>query len=325
MKKKVLITGCAGFIGFHLCKRLLSKNFCVIGIDNLNSYYDISLKKDRLSELKKYSKDRNKIFNFLKTDIRNRKKITNLFKKNRFEKVFHLAAQPGVRFSFKKPYNYIDTNLVGFFNILENCKISNTKLIFASSSSVYGLEKKIPYNESKSKTTPIQLYAATKLSNEILASTYSRIFNLKIIGLRFFTVYGPWGRPDMALFKFMKSIFNNQPIYLYDKGNHYRDFTYIDDIVKGILAASNYNKKNYEIFNLGRGKPIKTINFVKELSKHFDKKIKIYYIAKQKGDMDKTYASTLKAKKLLNFSCSVELHKGVLNFYKWYKKYYKIK
>ena len=236
-----------------------------------------------------------------------------------------MAAQPGVRYSFEEPYKYIESNLVGFFNILQNCKRFNVKkFIFASSSSVYGAEKKIPYIENHSKTKPIQLYAATKLSNEILASTYSRIFNMKIIGLRFFTVYGPWGRPDMALFKFMKKIFQNKAIDLYNQGNHLRDFTYIDDIVNGIILSANYNKKNFEIFNLGKGKPIKTINFVKELSKVLQKKIKINYIKKQKGDMDKTYCSTIKAKKYLKFKCNISLDKGVLKFYKWYKEFYKI-
>tara|TARA_B100000073_G_C23713465_1_gene565070 strand:- start:280 stop:1254 length:975 start_codon:yes stop_codon:yes gene_type:complete len=323
--KKILVTGSAGFIGYHLTKQLLKRNYKVVGIDSLNTYYDRNLKISRNKDLKLYAKKNKKKFYFYKLNITNRRLISDLFYKYKFYKVFHMAAQPGVRYSFEEPYKYIESNLVGFFNILQNCKRFNVKkFIFASSSSVYGAEKKIPYIENHSKTKPIQLYAATKLSNEILASTYSRIFNMKIIGLRFFTVYGPWGRPDMALFKFMKKIFQNKAIDLYNQGNHLRDFTYIDDIVNGIILSANYNKKNFEIFNLGKGKPIKTINFVKELSKVLQKKIKINYIKKQKGDMDKTYCSTIKAKKYLKFKCNISLDKGVLKFYKWYKEFYKI-
>ena len=323
--KKILVTGSAGFIGYHLTKQLLKRNYKVVGIDSLNTYYDRNLKISRNKDLKLYAKKNKRKFYFYKLNITNRRLISELFYKHKFYKVFHMAAQPGVRYSFEEPYKYIESNLVGFFNILQNCKKFNVKkLIFASSSSVYGAEKKIPYIENHSKTKPIQLYAATKLSNEILASTYSRIFNMKIIGLRFFTVYGPWGRPDMALFKFMKKIFQNKPIDLYNQGNHLRDFTYIDDIVNGIILSANYDKKNFEIFNLGKGKPIKTINFVKELSKVLQKKIKINYIKKQKGDMDKTYCSTTKAKKYLKFKCNISLDKGVLKFYKWYKEFYKI-
>lgn len=323
--EKILITGSAGFIGFHLTKKLLKKNYQIVGIDNLNSYYDIKLKKNRNKELLKSAKIKKNFF-FFKIDICDRIAISNLFKKHRFKKVFHLAAQAGVRHSFEYPYKYIDTNISGFFNILENCKIYNVKkLVFASSSSVYGEEKKTPFAEAGSKTLPIQLYAATKLSNEIIASTYSKLFNIKIIGLRFFTVYGPWGRPDMSLYSFLNSIVKKKKIELYNNGNHFRDFTYIDDVIAGIIKAANYNSKIFEIFNIGYGRPTKILTFVKILSKILKTKINLQLIKKQRGDMDRTYCDGTKAFRILKFKPKVTVEEGIERFVKWYIDYYNLK
>ena len=229
-KKKILITGCAGFIGYHLTKRL-SKNFKVVGIDNLNPYYDVRLKKDRLKDL---NKERN--FKFFKVDIESFNLLKKIFKKNKFNTVIHLAAQAGVRYSLVNPSRYINTNINGFFNVIENCKIFKVKnFLYASTSSVYGNQSKFPIEENFDTSSPIQLYAATKKSNELLAHCYSHLYKIKTIGLRFFTVYGPWGRPDMALFKFTNNILKNKTIEIFNYGTHTRDFTYIDDIIEGVV------------------------------------------------------------------------------------------
>ena len=247
-KNKILITGSAGFVGFHTTIKLLNLGHDVVGVDNLNRYYDQSLKKNRLKEIFKISKKTKKKFIFFKCDINDKKKILNIFKKNKFHQEIHLAAQVGVRISIKYPFDYFSTNLFGFCNILENCKNYSVKhLIFASSSSVYGSTNKFPFSEhSSSSDQPIQLYAATKRSNEIIAYSYSHLYKMKITALRFFTVYGPWGRPDMAIYKFTKNILENKKIKVFNYGEHFRDFTYISDIVKGILKAKNRKKKKTE-------------------------------------------------------------------------------
>ena len=329
--KTILITGCAGFIGFHTSLKLLSNKYTVVGIDNLNNYYDKSLKKNRLKEIFKYSKKKKKKFIFYKYDVNNKKLVTKLFKRFKFYKVFHLAAQAGVRNSIKKPYDYFSTNLFGFCNILENCKAFNIKhFIFASSSSIYGGEKKFPYKESSfSGDHPIQLYAATKRSNEIIAYSYSHLYKMKITGLRFFTVYGPWGRPDMAIFKFTKNILENKRIEIYNHGNHYRDFTYIDDIVNGIIKSSKRKDiksknliTNLQIFNIGYGSPSRLMSCINLLEKHIGKIAKKKFIKIQKGDMHKTFASTKKIKKFLNYKTSINLNEGIKRFVIWYKNYY---
>lgn len=329
--KTNLVTGCAGFIGFHLTIKLLDQNQTVIGIDNLNNYYDKSLKKDRLKEIIKYSKKNKKKFIFFKYNINDKNNISKLFKKFKFNNVFHLAAQAGVRNSIKNPYDYFSTNLFGFCNILDNCKTFKTNhLIFASSSSVYGGEKKLPYKESGSSVDhPIQLYAATKRSNEILAHSYSHLYRMKITALRFFTVYGPWGRPDMAIFKFTKKILENKSIEIYNRGDHYRDFTYIDDIVNGIIRSSkrknnikNKLNTNLEILNIGCGSPSKLMNCINLIEKNLGKVAKKKFLDIQKGDMHKTFASTKKIKKLLNYETSINLKEGIKRFVLWYKKYY---
>jgi Nucleoside-diphosphate-sugar epimerases len=286
---KILITGAAGFIGFHLSKKLIQNKYEVIGIDNLDNYYDVNLKKNRIKELKKY-----KNFYFDKIDLNQKKKINNLVNSKKIKYIIHLAAQAGVRYSITNPENYFKTNMEGFFNILEISKLNKIKhLIFASSSSVYGNDNKFPLKEDMNTDKPLSFYAATKKSNEIMAYSYANIYKLPSTAIRFFTVYGPFGRPDMSLFKFTKKIHNNEKISLFNKGNHTRDFTYIDDVVRGVYSIINKPSKNkipYNCFNIGNGKPDKLINFLKLIEKHLGKKAKSKKLSLQIGDVRKTHA-----------------------------------
>ena len=320
---KVLITGAAGFIGYHLAKKLLIKNIKVIGIDNINDYYDVKLKKNRIKELKKNNK-----FFFYKLDLCNYKKLNNLVKKNKIKYIIHLAAQAGVRFSIEKPNIYFKSNLEGFFNILEVSRHNKIKhLIFASTSSVYGDSKNFPSTESNNTDRPLSFYAATKKSNEVMAHSYSYIYNLPCTGVRFFTVYGPFGRPDMALFKFTQNIIYNKSIELYNKGNHFRDFTYIDDIVDGIfsLIKKQSNKSiPYEIFNIGNGSPKKLIEYLRNIEKNLNKKTKIKKLPLQKGDIIKTHSSINKLKKHTGYRSKTNIEEGISKFVEWYKDYYQI-
>ena len=321
IKKKTtyLVTGCAGFIGFHVCKILLEKKNKVLGIDNINNYYDKDLKINRLRILKK-----NKInFNFYKIDICNFEKMEQIFiKLNKF-KVIHLAAQAGVRYSLKYPKTYIRSNLLGFWNILELSKKYKTEhFVFSSSSSVYGANKKIPFNEEDSTDNPIQLYAATKKSNEVIGYSYSSLYKMKVTGLRFFTVYGPWGRPDMAIFKFTKNIINNKPIDVYNKGNHYRDFTFVKDIARGIIAASHRkDKKNFQIFNIGNGKPVYLKKLIQTLEIILKKRAVKNFLPIQKGDMKSTYANINKFNNTFAGKF-MPLKKGLIEFVNWFRNYY---
>ena len=322
---KILITGSAGFIGFHISKLFLKKGHLVHGVDNLNHYYDVKLKKARNKILLKHKK-----YKFSKININSTKKVSSLFKKNNFDLVIHLAAQAGVRYSLKNPRVYVDSNIKGFFNIIDNIKEKNIKnFIYASSSSIYGDSKSKYFKENDIASTPIQLYAATKRSNELMAYAYSSLYNIKTIGLRFFTVYGPWGRPDMSLFLFTKKIINNQHITIFNKGNHYRDFTYIDDIVKGIyLCAKKCTKKSStkkiaEIFNIAGGKTVKLSKFISTLESKLGKKGKKKYTNIQKGDIVRTCGSIKKIKKFTGYSPKVSVKKGISNFVDWYKSYYK--
>jgi len=319
-----LVTGSAGFIGFHLSKLLLNNGKKVIGIDNLNDYYDVNLKKNRLKILKK-----NKKFIFFKLDIANKSKLKNFLKNYKVGIVIHLAAQAGVRYSITNPETYLNSNIIGFFNILEICKQKKVKfLYFASTSSVYGDNNNLPYNENLQISKPLQFYAATKVSNEVMAFAYSNIYKIKTRALRFFTVYGPYGRPDMAIHGFVKKILLNQPINMFNRGNHTRDFTYIEDITKSIYLLikkeNTINKpKLFDVFNLGNQKNINIKYLVKILSKILDKKIKIKYSELKQGEMKDTLSNSNKIIKYINYKPNTNIEDGLRKFIKWYKKYYK--
>ena len=322
---KILITGAAGFIGMHLCKKLLDLGFEVIGLDNINSYYDIKLKKNKLKNL--YNK--NKKFKFYEIDILDNTKLTNIFNDNDFDYVVHLAAQAGVRYSIEKPRTYIDSNLIGFFNILELSKSSDIKNFFyASSSSVYGLNENHPWKEDDMTDTPVALYGATKKANELMASSYSHLYDINATGLRFFTVYGPWGRPDMSLFLFVDAIFNDKEIQLFNNGNMIRDFTYIDDVISSIikLIETDVNKtdvkNSHQIFNIGTGNPIKLRDYIQVIENEIGKKAKIKNLPMQMGDIKVTSADNEKLKKFINYVPNTSVVDGIRNFVKWYKDYY---
>ena len=347
----ILVTGAAGFIGFHLCKKLIENNLEVIGFDNLNDYYNVNLKIDRIKELNKITKKNKGSFSFEKgdlTDIGFLKKIfnyKNISKSNYLEPkithVIHLAAQAGVRYSIENPSDYVQSNLVGFCNLIEESKKNNIKhFIYASSSSVYGGNKKMPFLETDNVDHPISLYAATKKSNELIAHSYSHLFNLPTTGLRFFTVYGPWGRPDMALYKFTDLIFKNKPIRVFNHGNMVRDFTYIDDVIESIIFLidklpskenysinHNYNSSNswapYKVFNIGNSQPINLNKYIKAIEENLNKKAIIISENMQPGDVEKTFANTQALEKWINFKPSISIEEGVKNFIKWYLSYYK--
>lgn len=340
MKKKlnkIIVTGSAGFIGSSLCLKLLERGDNVVGIDNHNDYYDPKIKNDRLKRLKKFLNYRH-----YRADISDRNNITRIFKIFRPNKVVNLAAQAGVRYSMQNPYAYIRSNIFGFLNILENCHLNKIEhLVYASTSSVYGANTKMPFSEHSNTNHPLSIYAATKKSNELMAHTYSHLYNLSTTGLRFFTVYGPWGRPDMALFKFTKSILENKPIDVFNYGKHTRDFTYIDDIVNGIIKtldkpAKKNNKWNsfkpdpassnvpWKIYNIGNNKPIKLMNYINALEKKLKKKAIINFLPLQPGDVPDTYASTKNLKIVFNYKPSTSVFDGVSNFVEWYKKYYNL-
>ena len=320
---KVLITGAAGFIGYHLSKSILSsKGFKVVGIDNMDNYYDVKLKKDRIKVLKK-----NRNFEFLKIDIINKQKVSNLFKKNNFTYVIHLAAQAGVRYSIENPEKYLQTNINGFFNIINMCKEKKIKhFLYASSSSVYGNNTNFPLNEDQPITKPLSFYAATKVSNEVIAHSFSNIHKLRSTGLRFFTVYGPFGRPDMALFKFTKSIINNKAITLFNHGNHIRDFTYVEDVADSIVRLINKPPTSnipHEVYNIGSSNPKELSEYVREIELNIGKKSKIKKIGLQSGDIFKTYADTKKLYKKIKYKPKYDIKYGISKFVSWFKDYYK--
>lgn len=322
----ILVTGCAGFIGFHFCNLFLHKtkktSKVIYGIDNLNAYYDIELKKSRLSILKK-----NKKFIFNKLDITNSNSLEKFIKKNKIKIIIHLAAQAGVRYSIKNPKAYLDSNLIGFFNILETSRKNKIKhLVFASTSSVYGNSEKFPLLEKQNTDNPMSFYAATKKSNEVMAYSYSNLFKIPCTGLRFFTVYGPYGRPDMALFKFTKSIISKKNIELFNNGKHVRDFTYIDDVTESIYRLlKKPSKQNipYNIFNVGNSKPEKLLFFLQEIEKNLQIKSKAINKKMQKGDVYKTHANVDKLVKKINYKPKTKLKIGIKQYIEWYKNYYK--
>ena len=340
MKEKILITGAAGFIGFHLSKSLLSENYEVIGFDNLNSYYDVNLKKARLNELNSFSKTNNSNFKFFRGDLENSSYLFEIFQNNNIKLAINLAAQAGVRYSLENPLSYLNSNLLGFGNLLEACRKFNVEqLIFASSSSVYGGNTKIPFSEKDNVDHPLSLYAATKKSNELMAHTYSHLYGIPCTGLRFFTVYGPWGRPDMAPMIFTKSILENKPIKIFNNGDMSRDFTYIDDVVtitKKLIkrpAASNkdFNRSSpdpssswnpYKVFNVGNSNVIKLMDFINILEKEIGKKAKKTYLEMQPGDVQYTYADTSEIEKWVNFKPHVPIDLGIKKFISWYKEFY---
>lgn len=333
---KILITGIAGFIGYNLAKKLVSnKNNIIIGVDNLNNYYDVRLKKKRLKSLIKTANDN---FFFYKIDISNYKDLNKAFNLYKIDTVINLAAQAGVRYSLENPREYFKSNLLGFFNILDLSKKYKIKhLISASTSSVYGEDNDMPLKASKPSDHPIQFYAATKRSNEIMGHSYSHIHRLPITMLRFFTVYGPWGRPDMSLFLFVKNIIKKKKINVFNFGNHSRDFTYIDDIVDGIClvikkkpkpskTGHDFSNSNapFKILNLGRGKKIKLINFIKEIEKNLRIKVNINYLKKQKGDVKETLADITETQKYIKYKPKVEIKDGIKKFVDWYKDFYNL-
>lgn len=335
--RKILVTGAAGFIGFHLAKRLLEEGDKVIGIDNLSSYYDVNLKKARLSILKKYSS-----FKFIKIDIADRKKMAKLFNQEDFEIVVHLAAQAGVRYSLINPYAYIDSNIVGFLNILEGCRHKKIKhLIFASSSSVYGANTLMPFSVHHNVDHPISLYAATKKANELMAHVYASLYKIPCTGLRFFTVYGPWGRPDMALFIFTKAILEDKPIDVFNYGKMKRDFTYIDDIIEGVVKIidkipepnPNWSGERpdpsssfapYKLYNIGNNNPVELLRLIEILEECLGKKAKKNFLPLQPGDVPATYADIDDIEKDVGFKPKTPIEKGIRKFVEWYKEYYKI-
>ena len=318
-KNKYLITGCAGFIGFHLTKSLLKDGFEVYGVDNLNNYYNVSLKNDRLTILNKYEN-----FHFKKVDISNNTRLETVFKSFSPDFVINLAAQAGVRYSIENPNCYVKSNIVGFCNVIELAKKYDVDgLIYASSSSVYGNNDKIPFSINDSVNKPISLYAATKISNELIAHSYYHLFGLHTTGLRFFTVYGPWGRPDMAYYIFTKKITNKKQIEVFNRGKMKRDFTYIDDIVKGIRSAIEKNYKN-KVFNLGNNSSEQLMDLIKYLEVHIVTKAKIDFRPMQLGDVKQTYADIDYSKEKLNYNPKVNLNQGIKKFVDWYLKYYKI-
>ena len=319
MNNKILITGVAGFIGFHLAESLLKDGFNIVGIDNLNDYYDVNLKKDRLKKIID-----NKNFVFEECDISDRDSLNKIFKIYKPTKVVNLAAQAGVRYSLENPYAYMNSNLVGFLNVIEQCRHNDVQgLIYASSSSVYGGNTKVPFDVKDQTDNPISLYGATKKANELIAQTYSHLYDLNTTGLRFFTVYGPWGRPDMAYYIFTKKIISNQPIKVFNNGNMKRDFTYIDDIIYGIRRSID---KNYscEIFNLGNNKSENLMDFIYAIESELGIKAEIDFKPMQPGDVKETYAEISKSTKMLSYLPKTQIKYGIKNFINWYKVYYNI-
>jgi UDP-glucuronate 4-epimerase len=333
--KNILVTGAAGFIGFHLSKRLLKDGYNVIGVDIVNDYYDVQIKHDRLTQLEHHDH-----FKFFKTDLADKQGLETIFSNESMDGVVNLAAQAGVRYSLINPQAYIKSNLVGFVNILECCRHNQVKhLVFASSSSVYGANTKMPFSVHHNVDHPVSLYAASKKSNELMAHTYSHLFDLACTGLRFFTVYGPWGRPDMALFLFTKAIVEGKPIKVFNHGKMQRDFTYIDDIIEGVVRvienvpepnlswcgddpdpATSY--KRYKIYNIGNNNPVQLLEFIEEIEKALGQKAKKEYMDMQPGDVPATYADVDDLIKDVGFKPATPLSEGIKKFIDWYQSYY---
>ncbi len=337
---KILVTGAAGFIGAHVSKFLLARGDEVVGIDNLNDYYEVSLKEARIKDIQ--AQENAAKFSFIKLDVADRAGMEALFATQGFDKVVHLAAQAGVRYSIENPHAYIDANIVGFMNILEGCRHHNIQhLVYASSSSVYGANEKMPFSVEDNVDHPVSLYAASKKANELMAHTYSHLYGLPTTGLRFFTVYGPWGRPDMALFKFTNAIIKGEPIKVFNYGNHRRDFTYIDDIVQGIIATldhpaqsnpnwqgtnpdSSSSKAPWRVYNIGAQTPVHLLEYIETLEDALGMKAKKELLPMQPGDVPDTYADVEALVKDVDYRPTTSIKEGVANFVSWYKGYYGI-
>lgn len=336
--KTIFITGVAGFIGFHLAEKLIGKNIKVIGIDNINDYYSVQLKYDRLKELgidqefasnfgqKVLSSKHEEKMIFYRMNLEDKESLAQLFKEYSFDAVVNMAAQAGVRYSLENPDAYGQSNLVGFLNILECCRHHHVdKLLYATSSSIYGNSTDVPFSINQNVDHPISLYAATKKANELMAHAYSHLYDFQTIGLRFFTVYGPWGRPDMAMFLFTDAILNHQPLKVFNHGDLSRDFTYIDDIIQGIdkiLEDKNTNEK-YQLYNIGNSKPVQLMDFIKEIEKSTGEKAILEMYPMQAGDVNQTWADVQDLKDKFGYNPHYPVDKGVYNFVQWYKKYFK--
>ena len=333
---KIVVTGSAGFIGYSLSKSLLSQGKVVIGIDNHNNYYDPKIKESRVQQLTKYSK-----YQHYRLDLCDKNKLEDVFRTHKPSKVVNLAAQAGVRYSMENPMAYINSNIVGFTNILENCRNYKIEhLVYASTSSVYGANTKMPFSENDSVSHPLSVYAASKISNELLAHSYSYLFKIPTTGLRFFTVYGPWGRPDMALFKFTNNILQNKPIDVFNHGKHTRDFTYVDDIVSGVIKAIDnpakinpyWDSKNpdpsssmapWRVYNIGNNKPVQLMKYISALEFSLGKKAKINFLPLQMGDIPDTFANIDNLNLDFDYKPSTSVDEGIDNFVEWYKSYFK--
>ena len=339
----ILVTGAAGFIGFHITKRLLREGFEVVGMDNLSPYYDLRLKKARLQELEDFSKKQSVKFFFFKDDLENKNFLTELFRKYKFNKVVNLAAQAGVRYSIENTSSYINSNIVGFANLLEVCRRNDIEnLIYASSSSVYGGNKRLPFSEEHNVDHPVSLYAASKKANELMAHSYSHLYGIPTTGLRFFTVYGPWGRPDMALFLFTKSILKGEPIQIFNKGEMIRDFTFIDDITESLFRVINKEASSdsnfdylqpspssswapYKIFNIGNSNPINLMDFISTIEEIIGRKAKKEFLDMQPGDVASTSADTELLENWIGFKPRTSVKEGIKKFIDWYTDFYDIK
>ena len=343
MLEKILVTGSAGFIGYHVCINLIKKGFNVIGLDNLNDYYDVKLKNARLNEIYKFSEEKKlSSFTFIKCDLEDKNNLDLIFKEHKPKKVINLAAQAGVRYSIKNPSKYVNSNLVGFANLLELCRSYEVEhFLYASSSSVYGGNKNLPFSENDFVDSPVSLYAATKKANELIAHAYSNLFKIPSTGIRLFTVYGPWGRPDMAPMLFTKAILTSKPIRIFNNGEMYRDITYIDDVTDAIIKLllipplTLNDKKDldpseikistpYRVINIGNNTSIKLMEFIETLEKELNKKSIKIFDKMQLGDVEKTYADITYIKELINYEPKTSIKKGIRNFAKWYKNYYNL-
>jgi UDP-glucuronate 4-epimerase len=334
---KVLVTGAAGFIGSHVSHILLDRGDTVVGLDNINDYYDVNLKLARLARLEAKPN-----FSIVKFDLADRTAMEALFEKEKFDKVVHLAAQAGVRYSIENPHIYVESNITGFLHILEGCRHHNVQhLVYASTSSVYGANEAMPFSEHNSANHPLTLYAATKKANELMAHSYSNLFNMPTTGLRFFTVYGPWGRPDMALFLFAKNIIEGKPINVFNHGNHTRDFTFVDDIANGVVAALDHNaqpnlnwdgmnpdpatsKAPWRVYNIGNNQPVKLMRYIEVLEECLGKKAELNLLPLQAGDVPDTFANADNLINDVGYKPAMPVEEGVRRFVEWYREYYKV-